>query len=368
MVTVVVAVVVVGTVVFITQGRTGLPSSATCEGVQPGGVRFRSALPPATPAPSRGEAQAAQPPRDGDIRPAFRPATAEAVYCEDLADPFVVRVGAIRPQFFAYGTNTAHAHVPVLTSGGILRSESIGDALPRLPSWSKPGAVWGPSVLRRGPRFVLYYATTEAASGRQCISVAVADEAQGPFDDTSTGPLVCPTELGGAIDPSPVVTPDGQEYLLWKADGNCCDLPTAIYAQPMSDDGLGVAGPAQKILDSTELWEGGIVEGPAMFEHDGAYYLFYSGNEWDTASYAISYAVCASPLGPCRKPLDRPWLGSSKHAAGPGSPDFFTDGSGELRMVFHAWLNGTVGYRAGSFRSLYSVAVTFDEGSPVAVS
>ena len=363
---VVIAIIAVATVVFITQGRTGLPSSATCEGVQPGGVRFRSALPPAPPSPGGGSAPGAQAPRADDISPAFRPATAEAVYCEDLADPFVLRVGAIRPQFFAYGTNTVHANVPVLTSGGILRSESIGDALPHLPAWSTPGAVWGPSVLRRGPRFVLYYATTDAASGRQCISLAVAGEAQGPYDDTSTGPLVCPTELGGAIDPSTIVTPDGEAYLLWKADGNCCGLPTAIYAQPISEDGLTVTGPAQKILDSTQPWEAGIVEGPAMFERDGAYYLFYSGNEWDTASYAIGYAVCASPQGPCRKPLDQPWLGSSRKAAGPGSPEFFTDGAGDLRMVFHAWLNGTVGYRAGSFRSLYSVAVTFDDGSPVA--
>jgi len=312
--------------------------------------------------------QGAQPPRDGDIRPAFRPATAEAVYCEDLADPFVLRVGAIGPHFFAYGTNTVHANVPVLTSGGILRSESIGDALPQVPSWSRPGAVWGPSVLRRGPRFVLYYATTDAASGRQCISLAVADEAQGPFKDTSTGPMVCPTELGGAIDPSTIVTTDDQAYLLWKADGNCCGLPTAIYAQPISDDGLSVTGPAQELLDSTQPWEAGIVEGPAMFEHEGAYYLFYAGNEWNTANYAIGYAICESPRGPCRRPLDRPWLGSSKQAAGPGSPELFTDGAGQLRMVFHAWLNGTVGYRSGSFRSLYSVAITFDEGSPVAVS
>ena len=364
-----VAIVVLAAVVFITQGRTGLPSSATCEGVQPGGVRVRSPLPSPPPPPPAGRADDAPAPRDDDIRPAFRPARAEAVYCEDLADPFVVRVGAIRPQFFAYGTNTAHAKVPVLTSGGILRSESEGDALPTLPGWSKPGAVWGPSVLRRGDRFVLYYATTESASGRQCISVAVAGKAQGPYEDTSTGPLVCPKELGGAIDPSPIVTPRGDVYLLWKADGNCCGLPTGIYAQPISDDGLTVIGPAAKIMESTQPWEAGIVEGPAMFEHRGSYFLFYAGNEWDTADYAIGYAVCASPQGPCQKPLDRPWLGSRPRAAGPGSPEFFIDGAGDLRMVFHAWLNGTVGYRSGSFRSLYSVGVTFDDdGSPVAAT
>src|SRR4051812_23316704 len=68
-----VVIVVLAAVAFITQGRTGLPSSATCEGAQPGGVRFRSALPAAPPSPAAGGAEEARAPRDGDVRPAFRP-------------------------------------------------------------------------------------------------------------------------------------------------------------------------------------------------------------------------------------------------------------------------------------------------------
>jgi beta-xylosidase len=189
--------------------------------------------------------------------------------------------------------------------------------------------------------------------------------AEGPFEDTSTGPLVCPTELGGAIDPSPFVAEDGRAYLLWKSDGNCCGVPTRIFSQPISDDGLQLTEPPREVLTSTLPWEAGVVEAPSMVEHDGVHYLFYSGNAWDTAEYAIGYATCDTPVGPCTKPLDHPWLGSSAAAGGPGGQELFIDPAGDLRMVFHAWLNGVVGYEAGSFRGLHTVGVDFRDGAPV---
>lgn len=350
-----------GIVVVVNERRAGLPRSTTCDDVDPGGTRTRSAAPSGGASDGRGDAQGGG---DQGVAPAFRPATAEAVYCQDLADPFVFVAGTLRPRYLAFGTNTQEHKVPVLLSGGILRSEDLTEALPELPAWSAPGAVWAPSVLQRGEAFVLYYTTTDEASGRQCISRATGSRAEGPFQDRSDRPLVCPTDLGGAIDPSPFVTEDGTPYLLWKADGNCCGLPTRIYAQALTADGLQVAGPAQELLASTQGWEAGVVEAPAMVEHDGRLFLFYSGNSWDSADYAIGYATCDTPLGPCTKPLDQPWLGSGRERAGPGGQEFFRDG-GDLHMVFHAWLHGTVGYDQGSFRSLHTVPITFRDGAPV---
>lgn len=351
----------VGTVVVVNERRAGLPRSATCDDVEPGGTRVRSAAPPSAAADRGAEAQEVG---GEDIAPAFRPATAQAVYCEDLADPFVFIAGTLRPRYLAYGTNTEEHTVPVLLSGGILRSEDMAEALPELPAWSAPGAVWAPSVLERDDAFILYYTTTDAASGLQCISRATSSQPEGPFTDRSGGPLVCPTDLGGAIDPSPFVAEDGTTYLLWKADGNCCGLPTRIFSQPLTEDGLRMAGPATELLASTHPWEAGVVEAPAMVENEGRLFLFYSGNSWNSSSYAIGYATCDTPLGPCRTPLDHPWLASSREAAGPGGQEFFRDG-GRLHMIFHAWLHGTVGYDRGSFRSLHTVLVTFRDGTPV---
>jgi GH43 family beta-xylosidase len=176
--------------------------------------------------------------------------------------------------------------------------------------------------------------------------------------------MVCPLALGGAIDPSPFVAGDGRAFLLWKNDGNCCRVPTRIWSQPLTDDGLGLAGPPVPLVAADQAWEAGVVEAPAMLEHDGRTYLFYSGNAWDSAAYAIGYALCDGPAGPCRKPADRPWLGSSPEAQGPGSAEFFVNRRGSRRMVFHAWIRG-VGYHAGAFRNLFATGVTFRDGVPV---
>ena len=351
-----------GVVLLLERGSGELPRSPTCDDVDPGGTRLRSVLPPGAP-----EAPPGAPAQDQeDVEAAFRPASAEAVYCEDLADPYVLSVDRpIGQRLFVYGTQTAEANLPVLASRGVLRSEEIGDALPQLPSWSTPGGVWAPAVHPVDGRHLLYYTTTDAASGLQCISVAVADDARGPFVDRSTQPLVCPVDLGGAIDPSPFVDTDGTAYLLWKNDGNCCGVPTRIFSQALSEDGLTLTGPPAELLASDQPWEGSVIEAPAMVEHEGSYYLFYSGNAWNTSGYAIGYATCAGVQSPCVKPLGQPWLASSEGVAGPGGLELFRNGD-ELRAVFHGWA-GPVGYDDGGVRSLFTVGVGFVAGSPITI-
>jgi beta-xylosidase len=111
--------------------------------------------------------------------------------------------------------------------------------------------------------------------------------------------------------------------------------------------------------------EAGVVEAPSMVGYDGRYYLFYSGNNWSTASYGVGYAVCDSPIGPCTKPADGPWLASTTKAEGPGGEDVFVDEHGQLLMTLHAWVRGKVGYPEGA-RNLSVVRLTFPDGTPVA--
>src|SRR4249919_2840314 len=119
-----------------------------------------------------------------------------------------------------------------------------------------------------------------APPGPRVPVTAVSKEPAGPFVDDSSGPLVCPPD-GGAIDPSPLVTADGRAYLLWKSD-----TTAGIVAQELAPDGLSLVGDQQPILQADQAWEAGVVEAPSMVGYDGLYYLFYSGNNWSTASYA----------------------------------------------------------------------------------
>jgi hypothetical protein len=281
------------------------------------------------------------------------------VYCHDFADPFVLRSGA---SYDAYSTNTGDDHVPILTSGGLFGTAARHDVLPDLPKWSTPGYVWAPSLLERGDQYVLYYTTREASSGSQCISYALGDDPGGPFTDSSSGPFICP-DGGGAIDPEPFVDGNGTAYLLWKSYNG----ETGIMAQQLAPNGTELVGPTSLLAVADQGWEAGIVEAPTMLAADGQYYLFYSGNDWDTADYAIGYAVCSSPMGPCVKPSQTPWLTGSATAQGPGSPSVFLDAHGDTWLAFHSWVRGKVGYPQGA-RNLFVVRFTIANGQPVLTS
>jgi GH43 family beta-xylosidase len=176
--------------------------------------------------------------------------------------------------------------------------------------------------------------------------------------------MICQVDLGGSIDADPFRDNEGSFYLLWKNDGNCCFLPVSLWIQELSSDGLALHGQPIELLKRDQPWEVPLIENPALVEHNSKYYLFYSANMWDTPYYAIGYAVCETVLGPCTKPLSRPWLEHQPHATGPGGQSFFTDRKGNLWMAYHAWTGANIGNAIGE-RSFRIDLVIFDDNQPV---
>jgi beta-xylosidase len=284
------------------------------------------------------------------------------VWSGDFPDPFVLRAGAT---YYAFSTESGLQQVPVLKSVDLKTWQPVGDALPRLPSWSSPGFVWGPAVLARGGTFLLFYATQVAANGRQCISEAISVLPQGPYADVSSGPLVCQLDRGGSIDPNPFVAADGSAWLIWKSEGTTAGEPTRIWSQPLNSDGRALAGQPTELLHTELPWEQPIIEGPAMWlAPDGHLILFYSANRWQTASYAIGWASCTSPAGPCQRGTSQPWLSTAGARAGPGGPSVFSDIAGRTYLAFHAWHAPFVGYPQGA-RRFYIVGLSVVAGAPV---
>ena len=273
------------------------------------------------------------------------------VFSGDFADPSVLVAGPF--DVYAYATDTPRHNVPVLRGNLVDGVTLVGDALPHLPAWSGPGFVWAPSVRRAAPaRYLLYYATVDRSSARECLSVATGSRPEGPFVDGSTAPLECQPALGGSIDPT-TVTDGGTTYLLWKSDGDCCGEPTAIWSAPLTADGLHVAAVPVSVLTATQPWEHGIVEGPSMIPVGTGFDLFYSGGVWDTAGYAMGFASCSTPVGPCRLPVPGPFLTTRSGQEGPGGGEVFRGPAGAPWIVYSAWTNGRVGYAAGGSRSLF---------------
>ncbi len=183
--------------------------------------------------------------------------------------------------------------------------------------------------------YVLYYTAATSAKER-CIGVATSTEATGPY--TGNGILQCGVG-SGAIDPAVLRTGDGSLYLYWKSDGNSNGKPTGIYMQRLAQDGLQTISKPVLVFGAKEPWTGGIVEGPSVVEHDGWYYLFYSGNRFATPSYAEGVARARTPDGPFMPNPANPVLSSSNLWYGPGGGSVVHT-NGAWYLVYHAYPHG----------------------------
>ncbi|MFL5459140.1 MAG: family 43 glycosylhydrolase, partial [Gemmatimonadales bacterium] len=128
--------------------------------------------------------------------------------------------------------------------------------------------------------------------------------------------------------------------------------PVSLWSQRLSEDAQHLLGVPAELLQTDQPWEGPLIEGPTMWWKAGVWHLLYSANRWNTGEYAIGYAACAAPLGPCRKLQSVPLMASNGPVAGPGGAEAFVDVQGQHWLAYHAWTAGRVGYAAGGVRSL----------------
>ncbi len=196
--------------------------------------------------------------------------------------------------------------------------------------------------------------------------MAAAADATGPYHPTAPDPLVCQTRLGGSIDPHPFVDGDGTAHLLWKADGNAVGQSSTLFAARLRSDGIALAGEPVALLTSGTSWEQPLIENPAMVVVGGSYVLLYSGGWWESAGYAIGYAACTSPVGPCtRVTVDGPLVASAGSEAGPGGACVVVGPAGDRWLAYHSWASHAVGYDAGGVRSLRFASLTWRGDEPV---
>jgi beta-xylosidase len=287
---------------------------------------------------------------------------ANPVVDENFPDPFVLRVGET---YYAYGTNDTDGNVQTLRSRDLVHWRQGADALPTLGVWASPGRTWAPEVLALdNGGYVLYYTAAGNDEKTQCVGRAVSRAPGGPFVDKAAAPLVCQTAEGGSIDPSPFRDADGSLYLLWKNDGNCCGEDTYLYSQRLSENGLHLVGQRTRLVEQDAPWEGRLVEAPTLWRHDGRYYLFFSANAYYDGSYAVGYARCDGPAGPCSDAAENPILKTRCDAVGPGHQALVEDADGTTWMLYHAWPAASVNSEVPG-RLLWLDRVAWTGGKPV---
>lgn len=288
------------------------------------------------------------------------------VYTADFPDPTVLYHGG---RYYAFATQTDERNVngAVSTDGLHWRSTSA-DALPSLPGWVVPGTpvaddgkTWAPSVIYNPTtkRFVMFYAAldNDYSPPKHCIGKAVSRTAAGPYRDTSTTPFLCQPDLGGTIDPDVYINPNtGRAFLYVKNAGNAAGLPDYIWVQRLTAT-FAATGPLTRLLAVDQPWQGRTIEGPTMSKFRGHFFLLYAGNTYTTRRYAIGYATCRTPYGPCTDNPANPLIATSGTMRGPGSPAFFTTPRGVHKIVFAAW------YRTvKSIRAMYQARLTMRNG------
>ncbi len=286
-------------------------------------------------------------------------------YTGEFGAPSIIREGGV---YYAYATNLDGNNLPLMTStdlvtwrardawppeAGLGTWRGYNDAMPWPARWAaglppngKPG-VWSPAVAKLGGQFVNAYAVQlTAGSNRHCLTLATSALPTGPFADVTSRPLYCSSDPMGSIDPA-WLTVRGRVYLIWKNAGVPGSKPTQVVGQEMTADGLGFApGSSPSVLLSTaHSWEGNVIEAPSPISYKGRIYLFYSGHKYSTSKYAIGYARCAAPLGPCQRVRSTPLIASDSVVDGPGAQTPVVDAGGRLRLAYSAWRAGRVGYQ-----------------------
>lgn len=293
------------------------------------------------------------------------PTFTNPVFRTNFADPFLLQADGV---WYAYATNGSGRNVQVATSSDLVKWKLGSDAMPGLAAWVKRSSadVWAPEVMEIGGQYVLYYTARDQKSGKQCVGTAVSAAPAGKFKDTRDAPLVCQTEEGGTIDPSPFR--DGDKlYLFYKNDGNCCGIATYIYVQELAPDGLSLVGEPVRLVRNDVPWEGQVIEAPTMVRHGERYYLFYSANNYAGFEYAVGYATCESVTGPCQDAPENPILTSRMQekplVVGPGHQTVIETG-GQTWLVYHAWDILASGIRSDN-RFMWLDRLVWQDGKPV---
>lgn len=281
------------------------------------------------------------------------------VYAAEMPDPSVKKFGRY---YYAYGT-TGDRRLPdgriftTLRLRDLVHWEQLGGALVP-PSDNTNCQYWAPEIAENQGRYYLYYAMGDAEPEHFVIRVGVSQKPQGPFRDSGVILEDCETNRF-TIDPYPFRDDDGQWYLFY-----ACDFP---YESPGMHAGTGVV--VDRLLDMTRLagerqvvaraacdwtlfesnrwmevfhqtfnWH--TIEGPCMVKHDGKYYCFYSGANWQTARYGVDCVVADHPLGPYTGAGDhaRVLHGIPGEVIGPGGNAVVTGPDGHTQyIVYHAW-------------------------------
>lgn len=269
---------------------------------------------------------------------------------EYVADPFVLSADG---RWWAFGTGPGEASQSLvgLVSDDLVRWEVTGPVLSPGPLPDGATHAWAPEAVPTDDgRYALYYSAGRGDRGHR-LRVALADVPGGPYTDV--GVDLTPEEPF-AIDPHCFVDSGGGRYLYYAVDrvdgsrvGTVVVVDRLLSLDRLAGDPRPVVTPSadwqvyepgRSMYGSVYDWH--TCEGPAVVRRGSAYWCLYSGGNWQTDSYGVSWASAPTPLGPwTEEPSDEARVLRSRPGVvhGPGHASVATDRTGQDWLVYHAW-------------------------------
>jgi arabinan endo-1,5-alpha-L-arabinosidase len=218
----------------------------------------------------------------------------------DIANPACTCLGD--PRYLVYGTNNL-----MLGSADRITFPYLGQYFPAAaavkPKWWGPYAQgpWAPDVSFHGGRYWMYYAMTAAVGSHQSgIGLATSPSGlPGTWTDYPGNPIVTSTSNDdfNAIDPNLLVDSQGRWWLTY---GSFWSGIWQVSLDPQT--GTPTGSPAVHLAERprTAGQPGPGIEGPFVYEHGGAYYLFVSIDRCCNglaSTYKIAVGKSSTPNG-----------------------------------------------------------------------
>ncbi|RMB81389.1 family 43 glycosylhydrolase [Streptomyces shenzhenensis] len=276
--------------------------------------------------------------------PSFLPSAASAVDPADeskdfpFPDPDTIALQNGSGRYITYGTSSGGKYIPyaVHGSGGSVGTSPViaGDALRGGGgAWvDNSKGIWAPGAfhhVKNGVgRYYLFYAGLRKGTSQRCIGVASSTSPFAGFRAQPT-PLACPTNNDWAIDPDVTRGPNGAVWMTWR-DGQRAhpgESALSVMMLRFRNDGTVQRNSTPHVMLRSDnlAWpryqvgrNKSVIENPSAVFLRGNWYLFYSGNRWQTNNYATGIAFCGKKIdtatcGPMPGPR-RAWFSYS----GPG--------------------------------------------------
>lgn len=256
------------------------------------------------------------------------------VLAGDRPDPTVVKIGKY---YYASATSNEWAPLfPIFKSTDLVNWELVNYIFPDgAPDWAKNN-FWAPELSydAEQKKIYAYYTARDKESNRLSVAVASADSPESKFTDH--GPLVA--QEYGSIDAFEARDEKGKLYVLWKEDGNSKGQKTPIWAQEVNEERTELIGEMHELFRNDQSWEGGLVEGIAIFQKNGYFYATYSARGCCEIScdYVTGVARSKTLLGPWEKYDMNPVLKDNENwkCAGHGT---VVEKDGDFWMLYHAY-------------------------------